>query len=152
MLVSVARTERHPELPPALRVLHTELNWDPRTNEDERSPENFWAAMENGLAFYRRVRKFVKWVLLTTLGAAPTCREQVWAWEWRARGCGSAASANAGAKSAYAPTLPCSRSPTPSDAQSLARVDTVFRNFFTDRYVCPAACETRELRRSVNPG
>lgn len=33
-------------------MLHTELNWDPRTNEDERSPENFWAAMENGLVFY----------------------------------------------------------------------------------------------------
>ena len=32
-----------------------------------------------------------------------------------------------------APMLPFSRSPTPSDAQSLARVDTVFRNFFTDR-------------------
>ena len=85
----------------------------PSTRSLTRSSHGWVSERRSGRAHRcRRVRKFVKWVLLTTLGAAPTCREQVWAWEWRARGCGSAASANAGAKSAYAPTLPCSRSPT----------------------------------------
>ena len=73
--------------------------------------------------------------------------ESAGTWEWRAWGRGGAASAMqepnslmppralSKAKKCFqsAPMLSFSHSPTPSDAQSLARVDTVFRNFFTDR-------------------
>ena len=70
----------------------------------------------------RRVRTSVKWVLPAVLGAAPACRERVWAWGWRERGRGVAL-ANAGAKPACAPillfpTLPHPQTPSRSHAST----------------------------------